>query len=157
MLSGIPGTGKSAYGQWLAQNHGFLHLDSDKGEQNGLAGWNVVATLPPGDPSLFISTLRDLRCPVILEMGYPPVCLPIVEALHRAGLTAWWFDGDRAAARRHFIKRNTVSVEALDIQMARIAEAWPVLAEFYGSRILHVVAEDGSFTAPATVFGNMFE
>ena len=104
-----------------------------------------------------IATLRGLGCPVIFEMGYPPMCLPIVAALHRAGLTAWWFDGDRAAARCRFIRRNTVSLEALDIQMARIAEAWPLLAEFYGPRILHVLAADGSFTAPEIVFGEMFE
>lgn len=31
-----------------------------------------------------------------------------------------WFDGDRAAARREFLKRGTVGEDLLDIQMGKI-------------------------------------
>ncbi len=90
-----------------------------------------------------MAALHALHRPVALDWGYPPSSLPFVEALCSAGVDAWWFDGDRAVARRHFIDRGTVTVDALDRQMTNIQAAWPRLAMFYGRRIIHTVDADG--------------
>jgi adenylate kinase family enzyme len=38
LLSGVPGSGKSCYGRWLAKNKAYLHLDLEHGdlERHGL-------------------------------------------------------------------------------------------------------------------------
>lgn len=87
----------------------------------------------------------------------PPAFLPLVQALHAAGVTAWWFDGDREAARRQFIARGTVSVGALDNQMASIDAVWSQLSSFYGSRVVPAIKPDGSFTDPSEIFEVVFK
>ena len=38
------------------------------------------------------------------------------------GFRMIWFDGDRTAARREFLKRGTVTEDALKIQLSKIAK-----------------------------------
>ena len=92
---------------------------------------------------------------MVFDWGYPPEWLPLVEHLHAAGLDAWWFDGDREAARATFIARRTVSVQALDIQMAKIAKWQPKLDAFYGSRIVRAIGSDHSFTELSSIAGQL--
>lgn len=93
---------------------------------------------------------------MILDWGYPPAFLPLIQALHEAGVVAWWFNGDQAAARESFTRRGTVSTDAFDRQMAAIASAWPELSVFYGSRIVTAIRSDGSFADPSELFAQIF-
>jgi hypothetical protein len=148
LVSGIPATGKSAYGSWLHEHHGFVHVDAENRgfDRVGLAdAWAVSARLPPPSLDSLVAGLHALGAPVILDWGFPPEWLPLVRAMHAAGITAWWFDGDRAAARHAFVARGTVSEAALDIQMAKIEAAWDVVQDFYGQRIVEALYRDGSF------------
>ncbi len=159
LLSGIPGTGKSTYGRWLAQRHGVLHLDIENGdlERHNLAqAWGASVVAPAASPQPIVDALRRLNRHVAFDWGYPPVWLPFVMAMHRAGVTTWWFDGDRAAARRRFLKRGTVSVQALDIQMQGIAAVDSDIRTFYGERIVEVIGADGIFTDPDVIYRRMF-
>jgi hypothetical protein len=159
LLSGIPATGKSTFGRWLASDRGFAHVDVENGGLGpvGLASaWGAVCQLPPPDVRPFITAVRALRRPVALDWGFPPACLPIVRALHDQGLTAWWFDGDRQAARAAFVRRATVPVDALDRQMGFIEADQALLDEFYAQRVVQAIGPDGSFTPPDRIFAAMF-
>lgn len=150
LLSGIPATGKSTYGRWLSGTKGALHLDLENGdlERHGLAqAWSASATSPSESPEPFVRALRRLDRDGALDWGYAPPWLPFVTALHDSGVSAWLFDGDRAAARQAFIRRGTVSVEALDVQMQQIAAVEPALRAFYGVRWLDVMRPDGTYIA----------
>ena len=160
VVSGIPGTGKSTFGEWCARNRGFVHIDAEHG---GIAAaglsveWSVVARLPPGNVEPLVGALRRLGQPVIFDWGYPPAFLPLVRTLHAAGMRAWWFDGDRDAARRRFLERGTVSVAALDHQMASITGAWAELSAFYGRRVVEVIRPGGSFRSPSEILSQIIE
>jgi hypothetical protein len=159
LISGVPASGKSTFGRWLEQRHGFAHLDlENRGlDRFGLGlAWQRILRLPPDDVEPFVSALRQLDRPAVLDWGFPPSWLPLVRALHDAGVTAWWFDGDRAAARDTFIQRGTVTIDALDQQMALIVQRWPELATFYGDRMLEVVAPNGNFMTPEDLFARIF-
>jgi hypothetical protein len=57
----------------------------------------------------------------VVTWGFvPELQLPAVLLIRELGFEWIWFDGNRTAARRVFIARGTVSVHALDIQMAAI-------------------------------------
>jgi len=117
LLSGVPGTGKSTFGRWAEREHGVVHIDVEQGgfDRFGLiSAWRAICLLPPPDVMSFVRELQRLGQPVLVDWGFPPAVLPLVRALHDAGLRAWWFDGDRAAARNAFIHRDTVSLRALD-------------------------------------------
>jgi hypothetical protein len=126
LLSGIPGSGKSSFGRWLQAAKGFIYLDIENGalESAGLTPlWNSMFS-PQRSVTGFVSALGRMANPVVLDWGFPPLHLPIVESLTQAGVEVWWFDGDRGAARDSFLRRGTVSVECLNIQMDAIAREW---------------------------------
>lgn len=145
LVSGVPATGKSTFGRWLAENRGFVHIDVENGgfDRYRLAqAWAQAVGLAP-EP--LVDGLRSIGQPAVVDWGYPPSCLPIVRALHAAGLKAWWFDGAPAAARHHFIQRGNVSVQDLDAQIAAIQSSWNLLQAFYGERVVETVRVDGTF------------
>ncbi len=159
LVSGVPATGKSAYGSWLREQHGFVHVDveNDGFGRVGLQdAWTAVAHLPPLPLDPLIAGLRALGVPVVLDWRFPPKWFPLVRAMHASGISAWWFDGDRDAARRRFIARGTVSVAALDVQMRNIEAAWDTLRDFYGQRTVETIHADGSFVGWLDVFARMF-
>jgi hypothetical protein len=159
MLSGIPATGKSTYGRWLAETNGVLHLDLENGDldRHGLeAAWAASTSSAPEPPEVFVQALLKLNRRVAIDWGFPPEWLPFVKALHAAGVRAWWFDGDRDAARRRFIQRGTVPVQALDVQMRKIEAANLALRDFYGDRWLDIVHSDGTPTPWEDVYNLMF-
>jgi hypothetical protein len=80
----------------------------------------------------------------------------LVRALHDAGLRAWWFDGDRAAARKAFIHRCTVPLDALDIQTPAIERHQQLLDEFYKDRVIWAIESDGTFTPAEVIFERIF-
>lgn len=141
LLSGVPATGKSTFGRWLERNCNVAHIDLENGGLGRFAlapAWHPICRLPPPpDVTPFVSALRGLGRPVALDWGFPPVWLPLVMALHEAGIAAWWFDGDRVAARRVFMERDTVPVAALDRQVREIGkhqlvppttvDSWPTI------------------------------
>lgn len=158
LLSGIPATGKSSFGRWLEQEQGFVHLDYENGglDRFGLTpAWRAICQIPPPDVTAFVSALTALQRPVAFDWGFPLPFLPLVEALHNAGIIAWWFDGDRAAARAAFVRRATVPVAALDIQMSAIGASQPLLADFYGSRVIQAISADGTFRKPQEILGEL--
>ncbi len=146
LLSGIPATGKSTFGNWLSERHGFLHTDVEHGGLRPLGVQETWETaLSTRDPGPFVAALAILGRPVVIDWGYLPGFLPFVRSLHDVGLTAWWFDGDVAAARSRFVARGTGDVLAFDQQMARIEAARPLITEFYADRIVRTLDAAGQF------------
>lgn len=158
LISGIPASGKSSYGRWLAREKGFMHLDVEQPgvlRQTGLeAQWNDM--FAAASVELFVKALRLAGPPVVLDWGFPPRCLSIVEALKNAGVDIWWFDGDRRAARESFLSRGSVSVHALDVQMAATEKAWPGIQAVFGSRLIETVSAGPVYLEPGIIFERMF-
>jgi hypothetical protein len=155
LLTGIPATGKSSYGRWLEANKGFIHLDLEnaKPEHANLVGiwWGICK----GTNSVE-AMLQEAGRPVAVDWGFPPHLYPWVQAAKDAGVSVWWFDGDRAAARESFIQRDTVPVAALDVQMASIANYWPNIEPILGPSIIEAIKPDGSYEPLDAIFKQMF-
>ena len=113
LITGIPATGKSTIGDYLAGKHGFVHLDF---ESAPTLGRYVRSGIVP-DVEALLSVDRD----TVITWGFvPDVQLGAVQALRDAGFEWIWFDGDRVAATRAFVRRATVPVAALNVQMGKI-------------------------------------
>jgi hypothetical protein len=158
LIAGIPATGKSSYADWLASQKGFLHLDVEKEGVLARAGLEEVwyDMFASSSVDRFTGALRRIGRPVTIDWGLPPNCLPIVELLASSGVEIWWFDGDREAARESFIKRATVPVAALDVQMAKIEKGWPDIARVFASRIIETVLPGPAYVPRELIFHRMF-
>ncbi len=107
LITGIPGTGKTTIGEYLVQHHGFTHFDMEvsRGEKFDQQ----------------FNTFNILEGNKVITWGFMPGTHDdIVLQFKNMGYRMIWFDGDRPSARREFIKRGTVSVDALNKQISRI-------------------------------------
>jgi hypothetical protein len=116
LLTGIPGTGKTTLGNYLAEHHSFRHLDFE------------TSTLPQfwqfGERGFRkqVAALKQQTQDTVSTWGFVPDSqLGMVKLMRSLGFEWIWLDGNRAAARRVFLARGTVSEELLDVQMAKIA------------------------------------
>ncbi len=112
LITGIPGTGKTSVGDYLAAEHDFeqpptLMRFLGRGEQGLRSELDALAAKG-----------RD----VVVSWGFMPrEQLPVVLFLRDVGFEWIWFDGNREAARRTFLDRGTVPEHLLDAQLMRIA------------------------------------
>ena len=100
LISGIPGTGKTWYGDKFVEEFGFLHYDLE--EQQTL---NRFAS----NPAQFIADAVSQKRNVVVTWGFVPDHQPSIEAVlqfRNSGFKLIWFDGNRAAALREFQKRG---------------------------------------------------
>jgi hypothetical protein len=114
LITGIPGTGKTTFGVALLRDFGFRHYDLE--EQQTLDSLLV-------NPSGFIGAILRENKNTIVTWGFNPEHQPSVSAVgefRKLGFKLIWFDGNRPAALREFIKRGTVPEVFFYLQMYRI-------------------------------------
>ncbi len=135
LISGIPATGKTGFGEWLARNRGFHHYDFEKNP----ARLDVLAM----DPAAFIDAARAGHPDLVLTWGFPPnaVCVTKVGELHAVGLVPWWFDGDRDAALESYRRRPDYPGTDFfwDRQLRAVEQAWPELGDLFDDRRIDVI------------------
>lgn len=108
LITGIPGTGKTTIGNYLQEKQGYIHYDVE------VMGFDL------NDPNFIAFNINPSDDKVITWGFMPGVDDFRIQQLQDLDYTMIWFDGNRPAAKKAFIKRGTVSEAALNIQMARI-------------------------------------
>ena len=116
LMTGIPGTGKTSYGNAFAQEFGFVHVDLET-----TAALSELAA----DPSGFIEGLIASDRQTVVTWGFLPneAQTAIVNLFRAKGFQLIWLDGNRGAALRAFQHRNTVPEELFYLQMYRIEQS----------------------------------
>ena len=161
LVCGIPASGKSTFGRWLHETHGFGFVELEARpdaqtslDQNGLRdAWEQFWT--GQDLRDFPAALLRFESGVVLEWGFPINLIHVVHAFRQAGIVPWWFDGDRLAARELFIRRDERPPELFDRQFAAISAAWCAIAPVFADRIIRVVHPDGSLEPPSAVLATI--
>ena len=117
LIAGIPATRKTTLGDYLQAERGFLHLDFE-----ATNSWPSEIQRKWGSQLDRLNFLKNPGTPLVITWGFMPGTPDemTVREFQDLGFKFIWFDGNREAARREFIKRGTVPVEALDNQMMRI-------------------------------------
>lgn len=122
-VSGIPATGKSSFCRYLAREHGFAHYDLECFPR----GWPHPELKPlwASAPIEFVLKLRELHENVAIDWGFPVNrnCLTIVNAFRKAGVRLIWFQGNIDHARKLFVEREGIKLEAFEKQVDDIAQA----------------------------------
>jgi hypothetical protein len=146
LITGVPGTGKTCYGDKFATDFGFVHYDLE--DQQTLSRFTTFAQL--------IIELLSLNKSVIVTWGFNPEDRPSLELIRQfrnAGLKLIWFDGNRPAALQAFRKRGTVSEQALVAQMERIERS--KIVERLKPTIINPFNDDGRFKPAGELLGEI--
>lgn len=150
LISGVPASGKTTFGNWLHQNRGFLHLDMEDWD-----GTDIHYTWEKHYRTNMSGFLKAIVPPskrVVFTWGFPIQCFPIVACLRDAGVTAWWFDADYAAARRDWLDRQQGRGENIvDMQLDALKKADWQIRSFYGKNILRTLGRKGRRLTPQQI------
>lgn len=160
----------------MRDEHGYEHVDNDKVFQTLAANppatawaaltpleraWTVLAQgrIPP---EAFIRTVAASGQPVVVEYGMfaDQRGIERLSQLRTLGAEAWWFDGDREAAKQGWREENRKSSrqfpdEAWDNVVKVIEDNWPLLAQFLGPRMLRTVERGPVHLAPEQTYATM--
>ena len=121
LLSGIPAAGKSHFGRYLAREYGFAHYDLECHP----GGWPhpELKVIWDASRSAFLTELQNRHERIVLDWGFPPSAIEIVEEIRIGGATVVWFDGSIAQARKKFVERGGIDVSKFDAQVKAIQQA----------------------------------
>jgi hypothetical protein len=163
LIWGISGAGKSQYCSWLAQR-GYLYLDNDTigqrlhdREATTLEQLWMRVRVGQATTREFVDAIAGQR--VVAEFGARPDEPSLVQLrlLIDLGASAWWFDGDRAAARESWLHRDVpADPEYWRIQTAWVDAAWPAIAEIFRSRIVRTIGPELAYLPEAQIDRLMF-
>ena len=154
MVAGIPGTGKSTFCRFLADNHGFAFCEVDRMPQ-----WpdkTVWEDLLRRSRREFVARFRELHPKgAVLEWGFVPEQAPLARELIEAGMHPICFAGDYARARELFVARGTVSSDLFDLQVGKIqaADLPRSMPEF---KVVWAFREHGEVKRPAELYAEVF-
>jgi len=98
LITGIPATGKTCFGNKFAKEFGFLHCDLE--DQKAQIVNRFVE-----NSTQFIGELLNEKKHVVVTWGFGPDCqrsASLIQQLRSAGFKWIWFDGNRPAALREF-------------------------------------------------------
>lgn len=147
LLTGIPGTGKTTIGDWLSQEHGFLHINAE-GLLNADSSHYLLI-------QYFDQALLSGRDVVISWGFWPGQDDPDIQKFRENGFKLVWFDGNRDAALREFLRRGPFPPEAaFHAQIKRINES-RVIERLKPIRI-NTFTETGSFKTVEVITQELF-
>ncbi|MFA5051438.1 MAG: hypothetical protein WC544_00045 [Patescibacteria group bacterium] len=140
IISGIPGTGKTFIGDYLRDTKGFRHIDMESGA--------VFQTLL-SSPEDFIRDQLTKSENIVITGGFmtSDLAFSLVNKIISEGYVFIWFDGDRQAARKVFIKRNTVAVDLLDAKMRELEGYYTKIMDLHPI-IINTFNTKGEFKMP---------
>lgn len=102
LVTGIPGTGKTTIGRYLASRYGFTHVDVEADS------FSVRRELEE-DADSYLGKLEYLA-DVVLSWGFGPYTdRPAFDKVQAAGYKVIWMDGDHVIALRNFLVREDYS------------------------------------------------
>ena len=140
-VAGIPGTGKTHFGEWLRENRNYFHLDMEDGFRSMSELYEAWQKgMESDDFNVFVTLLYKLPPDLIMTWGFPPHAIHLAGKISEAGITPWWFDGDRDVARRLWAAREGHGdTTYFDYQCEQIDERWKDLQRFFGPNIIRVI------------------
>lgn len=156
-VAGTPGSGKTSYCSWLEREKGFLHLDLDKLERGD--GTDVQLAFRDclhHSAQRFLEVMAKVQQPIVIDWGFPADLLALVTCLNVNGFAIWWFDGDRAAARASFIRRDTVPMGAFDARMELIDEHLQQIQDLFDGNVIDTVSAGPTYLSPEHIYDRMF-
>lgn len=155
LFCGIPAVGKSTFAKWLADNHGFTHLDVEKPfamlRLGLLRHWHKMFGLD-WNPSRFVAQVKELGTQVVIDWPCLPRCISIVKAMQETGIRVWWFGGDPSMARQSFADRGVGLLADFDRQMCFIDSMRKEIVEIVGGRSVDILDAYGKRMPAAEIY-----
>ena len=143
-IAGIPGSGKTPFADWLRDEFGFMHIDfellsNDFQQFLGQHQWNL--------PWLFSEMSRFSPC-LVVSWGFLIQALPNVQALSGSDVRLIWFDGDRKAACKNWMRKTRRSDSDFWKQLKAIDDHIADIRSLFSNGWIEVFGAEGNPVFP---------
>src|SRR3989344_2387558 len=144
LIAGIPGTGKTTFGNFLEKNYGYVHVDMEENHRT-----SEILT----DTEVFIKEHFSGNKDIVATWGFSPdqETIDVVNKLRTFGFKIFWFDGNRDSAHKATMNRAGFDEKVLQQQMNSLTE-WNI-PEKTNAKIVNVFDEKGNFRDLAEIAG----
>lgn len=113
LIVGIPGTGKTTVANFLAEKHGYVHIDLEAAET--LSEEALLAAV-----NEYVEHQAGSEQKIVFSWGFPFQYTVLVLLMKMHGVTVVWFDCNREAALQTFNTRGGVPEEAFYEQVGNL-------------------------------------
>ncbi len=147
IISGIPCTGKTSFGDWLKDEHEYFHFDFEKESKNGIFHPLLENIQFKNIDTNLIKLLSTLSNKIVITWGFPPneYCFNIIENFQNSGFQPWWFSTDMDIARNYYIQRDGLKNTELffDIQAKKLTATEDRISSIYKQSKIETLTKDG--------------
>lgn len=147
LISGIPGSGKTSFGNFLRDNKKYLHIDLE--DPTTLQEFSQ-------SPEMFITNISRNAHNVVVTGGFKASAwaYTMVTFFMRNNFLFIWFDGNHEAAKKAFIKRGTVPIPLFDEKIKEVHAAHETIMHF-NPRIINTFDIAGNFKSFEEIFNEI--
>ena len=153
LISGIPASGKTWFGDWLRDNRGFVHLDIEsEAFQDSQLGAYFRRLLLIKEACLFPCQLRRIHPRVVITWGFPfEAYISAVKSLESGSAQTWWFDADIGRASEEWVRAKRQPISHATAQFDDLQNRREQIISYYGSRILRTLESSGERKPPEEI------
>ncbi len=142
IISGVPCCGKTHFGDWLRDQHGFAHANIEPRPMPA-----PPPVCPPDMSDALPRWLALLGREVVVTWGFPPnaYCLDKIARFRDAGFTPWWFAAEYGVARASYLALygQQATEACFDPQIQRLQQAQAELNAIYLNHSIETLTADG--------------
>jgi shikimate kinase len=159
LLTGIPASGKSAFGKYLQDKYGYTYilLEANEWADKELQSlWNNVfkAKREYNSVEKFVCYLHDNYENVALDWRFSVEQMRIAELLKRQWCEVVWLSCSTNFARKRFIKKNKNSATYFDTQIKNIEENKDKILKNLNPKIIDALKDDKTEKSPEEIYSN---
>jgi hypothetical protein len=142
-VSGIPGTGKTFFGNKLRDEFGFTHINLELGMQG------ILRQYYRDDLRRFLEEMSQCSRRFVATWGFPmEPCLSMVERLAGSDFRLVWFDGNREFAVKQWFQgegegKGSTDDTAFRRQVAAIEGCMKIIKPLFSRDWIDVFSTEG--------------
>jgi hypothetical protein len=142
LICGIPGSGKTHFVEWLRALDWITVFNDHLGATSLERLW--AERYQYDGFGQFERALSSVSSPVAIEYGFHASHWAQIEELQKRGFSAWWFDGDRTAAKLAWSdRRKTRQPDVVwEAWVAAIDQQAANLSRVFGNSVIRTVEAD---------------
>jgi hypothetical protein len=154
IISGVPSSGKTTFGDWLRDRRSFTHINLEQDDEF------TRQAVFPNLQSLFPDWLDSITSNVVVTWGFPPTpeCFALIERFKEYGYSAWWFEADTTVARNLYVQSRgeDATRQFFDVQIQRLRESEADIERIYGGKRITTLTTQGH-VAPEDILTTLQE
>lgn len=149
LVSGVPASGKTTFGDFLRDQHGYLHVDLEARPENRTILHQFWSQCWRNQSvGHFFAELSVIHPRCVITWGIPFDCLPIVTTLQATNVECWWFDAEITLAESEWVRREgrqPVGVEREQFDKLRASPNRA--AQLFGEKVIVTLDSKGRMPA----------